>query len=185
MTTPDSNNLNERLTPQIDYTHRDEIIFRFVDITTCPIEMETTDDMIIFNHQFYDRTAFDRHHRNKLRASSARLSSGYEENSTNNRFKDSKTGTNYNPRYARRTLYQSRPSSQDIEASLFERLPPLSPSLLSHFIPQQSNNEEEMILLFTSHITQLDTSRVDNCRLYTAHIKQLQNSAASRNVAHL
>lgn len=53
--------LDSRLTPNIDYTRRDEITFSLMDCITCPISMEITDHMIIFNHQYYDRTSFDSH----------------------------------------------------------------------------------------------------------------------------
>ena len=69
MTTSNNINLDDRLTPAIDYTRRDEIIFSLVNIITCPIVLEATDDMVIFNHHFYDRNAFDQHRRNEMRAS--------------------------------------------------------------------------------------------------------------------
>ena len=84
MTTSNTINLDNCLTPTIDYSHQDEIIFNLVGITTCPIVLEVTDDMVIFNHHLYDRTAFDQLCRNELRASQQRLTSGYENNSHNN-----------------------------------------------------------------------------------------------------
>ena len=35
----------------------------FLDAITCPIGIERTDDMITFNHQYYNRQCFDRHER--------------------------------------------------------------------------------------------------------------------------
>ena len=47
--------LDSRLTPEIDFTRHDEITFSLLDAITCPIRLEITDEMIIFNHQYYDQ----------------------------------------------------------------------------------------------------------------------------------
>ena len=53
--------LNIRLTPAVDYTRRDEITFSLLDVVTCPIKMEITSNMILFNHQFYDQRTWKSH----------------------------------------------------------------------------------------------------------------------------
>ena len=45
-------NLDTRLIPDIDFTRRDEITFDLVYIIKCPILLESSDDMVIFNLQF-------------------------------------------------------------------------------------------------------------------------------------
>ena len=57
--------LDSRLTQDVDFTPRDEITFSLLDIVTCPIRMEITDTMIIFNYQYYDQVCFDKHERSE------------------------------------------------------------------------------------------------------------------------
>ena len=57
--------LDYRLTPNIDSTRRDETTFALMDATKCPISMEISQKMIIFNHQYYDQVSFEKHERNE------------------------------------------------------------------------------------------------------------------------
>lgn len=59
-------NLDSFLSPDINYTRRDEITFSLLDVIKCLISLEITNNMIIFNHQIYDRATFERHHSNKM-----------------------------------------------------------------------------------------------------------------------
>ena len=61
-------NMNEShldipLVDNIDYTRRDEIVFGLMDVIKCPILLDTSERMVIFNDWLYDREAFE-HHRN-------------------------------------------------------------------------------------------------------------------------
>ena len=56
-------NLDRRLIPGVDFTRRDEITFDLVYVTKCPIHIEPSNDVVIFNHQFYDRNSFREHQR--------------------------------------------------------------------------------------------------------------------------
>ena len=44
---------------EIGYCSRDEAIVTLKDICSCPLVLETTDDMIIFNDNCYDRERFE------------------------------------------------------------------------------------------------------------------------------
>ena len=54
-------NLDRRLIPGVDFTRRDEITFDLVYVIKCPIALVPSNDMVIFNHQFYDRESFAEH----------------------------------------------------------------------------------------------------------------------------
>ena len=58
MANPD---LDSRLTTTIDYTCRDEITFSLMDTIKCSITLDISDNMTLFNHQFYDCANFDSH----------------------------------------------------------------------------------------------------------------------------
>ena len=53
-----TSHLDDRLFPTIDYTRRYQIITDLVDIISCPILQDITEDPIVFNNQFYDKVAF-------------------------------------------------------------------------------------------------------------------------------
>ena len=65
--------LDTRLTPNIEYTRRDEITFSLIDAIKCPISLEITDQMILFNNQFYDRQNFDSHRGAETRLNQVRV----------------------------------------------------------------------------------------------------------------
>ena len=52
---------SRRIIADIDYTVRDDIIDQLINFTTCPIKQETTDDMVLFHDQCYDREDFQEH----------------------------------------------------------------------------------------------------------------------------
>ena len=82
--------LNICLVDTINYTHHDEIIYGIMDIIKCPILLESSDLMVMFNNQLYNREAFE-HHRQTESAQNTRCrSSGYN----NPRLKFPRTGCN-------------------------------------------------------------------------------------------
>ena len=54
-------NLDNCLFPGVEFTCRDEIAFDLFDIIKCPILLESSSSMVIFNLHFYDRDSFDSH----------------------------------------------------------------------------------------------------------------------------
>ena len=57
----DESHLDIHLIDHIDYSRRDEIVFGLMDVIKCPILLGSSDTMVIFNNQFYDRNAFEQH----------------------------------------------------------------------------------------------------------------------------
>ena len=53
--------LDHRILPEFDYTLRDEVITQLLQFIECPISQEFTSDMIIFNHQCYDKDNWVKH----------------------------------------------------------------------------------------------------------------------------
>ena len=83
--------LDSRLTSNMDFTRRYEITFSLLDCIECPICMEISNEMTIFNHQYYDKRSFDRHERAKTTRNHNRLEI---------RLKDPRTGYDFDPQYA-------------------------------------------------------------------------------------
>ena len=114
--------LDSRLTPNINFTRHDEITFSLMDAIKCPISMDISDNMIIFNHQYYDRHSFDCHERAKTilnqRCVRERL---IEQDEI--RLKDPRTGQDFNPTYAIRSLYHARPTRQILASFIMKRIP--------------------------------------------------------------
>ena len=169
------NNLNSRLIENIDYTLRDEIIFDIMDVMKCPITLETHDDMVIFNHQFYDRLSFNNYRQTEVSRNQRSLSSGYPDVIANNYFKDPRTGVNFNPTFALRTLLQSRPTRDDIRTTLKTRIENVTDDNVDLFLPP---DEDAIIHNFITLIRQLAHVRARNRAMYTNHIETVANTAA-------
>ena len=97
--------LDSRLTPEIDFTCRDEITFSLLDAISCPIRLERTDDLIIFNHQYYNQVCFDRHER---------ADTSHNHSHGTDRFKDPRTGYDVDMQTAIRIKYICRPTRANL-----------------------------------------------------------------------
>ena len=75
--------LYERLDPAFDYTNHDVIVETLLDVITCPISIDISDMMIVFNDQCYDVILFDGYKKDEYEKSQRLTSSGYP-----SRFKD-------------------------------------------------------------------------------------------------
>ena len=147
-----------------------------MDLIKCPIYFETTDNMIIFNHHFYDRDSFDQHRHNEMIRNRRMMSSGYPDNIHNNCFKDPRTGANYNPTYALRTLLKSRLDRNAIRDTLLHRIEHLSSDNVDEFLP---TNSDDIFQSFVSLTKELANSRLENRRRYMSHLADAANRAAS------
>ena len=49
------------LIDNLDYTRHDEIIFGLMDMIKCPILLDTSERVVIFNDQLYNSEAFEHH----------------------------------------------------------------------------------------------------------------------------
>ena len=170
-------NLDTRIIPLLEYTRRDEIIFSLLDIIKCPIIIGTSEDMVIFNHQFYDREAFQRH-RTTEQVSQDNLIARGRLDREDARLKDPRTGDNFNRAFALRSLYHSRPSRAMIANLIVQRIIGITVSEIDQFLPaldDYNTNSEN----FVSQIKGMVASRSQQHDLYCRHIEALQNAAAS------
>ena len=51
--------LDTRLVLEINFTVKDDAILALVDMAKCPIALDISNEMIIFNNQCYDREIFE------------------------------------------------------------------------------------------------------------------------------
>ena len=168
--------LNTRLTPTIDYTRRDEIIFDIMDMIKCPIYLDTTDDMIIFNHQFYDNDSFGQHRHNESQRNNSRRRSGYRR-AEDYCLKDPRTGENFNFGLAIREHYIHHPSKSNVEEMLRNRLRTATDEEIADFVPW--DDERNFGAIFISYIKRRAAPRQPNKTAYNTYIASLQNTAAS------
>ena len=68
--------LYERLDPAFDYTNHDVIVETLLDVIKCPIALEISDMMIVFNDQCYDVILFDGYKADEYVKSKRRTDSG-------------------------------------------------------------------------------------------------------------
>jgi len=129
-----ASNLDTRIIPLLDFTRRDEITFSLLDIIECPIILGTSKDMIIFNHQFYDREAFQKH-RTTEQVSQDNLIARGRLDRADARLKDPRTGDNFNSTFALRSLYHSRPSRAMIANLIVKRIMGITVSEIDQFLP--------------------------------------------------
>ena len=171
--------LDSRLTPNIDYTRRDKITFSLMDAITCPISMEITDHMIIFNHQYYDRTSFDIHRGAETLLNERRVRSGTIRQDEI-RLKDPRTGQDFNPTFAMRTLYHPRPTREVLQNFIRQRIRDITAEEVDVVVPE-TDNYTTNTRNFLSQIRTMALSRELNNNSYEHHIHALQNAAASNS----
>ena len=95
--------LSRRVDPAHDFTYRDELMITLEDLIKCPILLDTSDDMIIFNLQCYDKASFETHKRNEQARNRIREDSGYSDFT----LKDPRTNTNFEYRSASMNIMHS------------------------------------------------------------------------------
>ena len=69
--------------PTIDYTWWDDVVFQLMNTLECPMMLGVTDDVNIFNNQFYDKESLNRHRRSEEQRNLAFLISVYTMIDTN------------------------------------------------------------------------------------------------------
>ena len=172
--------LNTHLTPSINYTRRDEIIFNIMDFIKCPILLDTTNEMIIFNHQFYNKDSFNQHHHNKTKRNRCQSSSGYN-NEADVRLKDPRTSEIFNFTYALRSLLIFHPTREDVCATLCNRLSNILDKEIEDFL--RWDHSRNFGSIFIDYIQSRAAPHAQNQPDYTSYIASLQNTAVSMLVA--
>ena len=174
--------LDDRLFPTIDYTRRDQIITDLMGIITCPIVKEVADDPVVFNLQFYDRESFDTFRSHEDARSQRAINSGMNDFSRVF-FKDPRTGKNYKPTYAKRTLFLGRPTRSHIITILFKRIENINIDEIDEILPayNTSDTQVEYLKAFVTTTKALFDSRATSHKAYTEHIATLQQAALLAN----
>ena len=172
--------LDSPLNAAIDYTRRDEITFSLMDTIKCPISLDYSENMVLFNHQFYDRTNFDSHRSSETRLNERRIRLG-QISRDGARLKDPRTGEDYNSTYALRCLYNANPTRAIIKDVVRNRIPHMTEEDVNAFVPE----EDDCTMNITNFVNQIRTmanSREPNRFAYDTHISQLQNAAAAQRI---
>jgi len=164
-------NLDQRIIPSLEYTRRDEITFSLLGIIECPIIIGTSDNMIIFNHQFYDREAFDKHRRFEQIAQERLIASDYIERE-DARLLDPRTNQKFNATYAIRTLYHNRPSRAMIANLIVKRISGITVLEIDQFLPTLDDYNTNSAN-FVSQIQGIAASRSLQHEEYCRHIEDL------------
>ena len=139
--------------------------------------MKISKDMIISNHQFYDRHSFDRHERTENSCNQCRVRK--RDIVTDEMcLKDPRTGMNYEPGYTIQHLFITRPSHANLALFIKNRIPEITAEQINAFVfdeDDQKTNTADFINLIktTTHLREV------NSDVYTRHIQNLQRSAAS------
>ena len=173
--------LNSRLTPNIDFTRRDEITFFLMDTIKCRISMEIPQNMIIFNHQYYNRICFDKHERNENTLNHRRVRQEQIE-PDKMRLKDLRTGMGFNPGFAIRTLYHAHPSRDILVQFIKKRIREITKEEINAFVPDQEDQKTNTEY-FMSLIRTMDISGQENNNVYTRHIRNSQRSMVSNSAS--
>ena len=135
--------------------------------------------MVIFNHQFYDRDSFDEHQWWERNNDQVRFRRGDDRN-LSPRLKDPRTGDNFIPTYALRTLFHSHPSRANIEETINHSINGITTKEINQFLPTTDDpnaNTGE----FVAQIRAFAASRESNQIEYNTHIQTLQNASASNS----
>ena len=82
----DRSRLDTRVHSEYNYTNDDAVIDTLTEIITCPLVLEVTCPMLIFNNQCYETNAFDQYLLSENRRKDQFLDSGYRSDTV--KFKD-------------------------------------------------------------------------------------------------
>ena len=140
-------NLDQRIIPSLEYTRRDEITFSLLGIIECPIIIGTSDNMVIFNHQFYDREAFDKHRRFEQIGQDNLIARG-RMNREDARLLDPRTNQKFNTTYAIRTLYHNRPSRAMIANLIVKRISGITVLEIDQFFRRWTTTIRILLILY-------------------------------------
>ena len=106
-----------------------------MDAIKYPISMEISEKMIIFYHQYYDQVSFDKHERNETIINKRRVRERLIEPDAIC-LKDPRTGMDFNPTFAIRTLYHARPSRDILVLFIKKRIPEITEEEINTFVPE-------------------------------------------------
>ena len=124
--------LNDFLIWGVPYTNQDDVICTFIEIIECPIMRSTCDNMIVFNNQYYESTAFEQHRIIKFDEIQHRNDSNYSPQTLN--FKCLWTNTNFNFEVVMRDLYKIKLTIEECRDWINRRFRTISPNQVMGFV---------------------------------------------------
>ena len=147
--------LDHRILPEFDFTLRDEVITQLLQFIECPISQEATSDMVIFNHQCYDKDNWVKHLAVSDEYNLGRRNSGYGPSQCD-RLIDPRSGAALSYRDSMRRLYFEEVNRQDLRQIVTHRVTMLQTSEVDDFIP---NNYIISVNELVSHIRRIGDFR--------------------------
>ena len=157
----DRSRLDARIEADYDYTHGDAVIDTLNEIITCPLVLDVTCPMLIFNNQCYETNAFDQFLLSENARKELYLQSGYRRDRI--KFRDPRTSEEFNFDFAISQMIHRTISLFDLKEILVSRISGLT--------------LEESIVYVSGHNDVLGTITVDE------FISHVTNSRAPRAAA--
>lgn len=141
--------------------------------------METSEDTILFNLQFYNRFSFDSHRRIE-QVNNNNLIVRSLLTPEDSRLKDPHIGENFNSTYTLRSLFYSRPTRAMIENIIMQRIWESTVIKIGQFLPDlddYNTNSSNII----PQIRQMAASRNKHHDINSRYIEALLNAATSNS----
>ena len=98
------------------------------------------------------------------------------------RLKDPRTGQDFNPTFALRSLYHPRPTRETLKGDLRHRIPGITAEEVDAFVTETDDCSMN-IVNFVNQIKSMANLREINRLAYERHISHLQNAAASQFIS--
>ena len=151
------------------FTDRDEVLVSLHDIFKCPLVLESTDDMILFNDNCYDRKRFKDLQDFHLKKFNDAMTRG------NYRFRkeirDPRTNQDMEYDMAMTHHYYDSISISELQSVIHRRIPYLTIASMEEFIPP-NHRRLVTVTAFVQHVMSLYERRKE---LIAIHFQQVQN----------
>ena len=170
---------NHIINAEFGYLSRDDVIVALKDICTCPLVLETTNDMIIFNDNCYDKDRFEQLKAHSIAEYERKVSLRYR--NPLKILKDPRTNANFNYDIAVSRFCHESVTTVELQRILRRRVPTLSLDDTLEFIPS-GNRRHVCVNRFVKHIMSLFEERKNIIELYQAHCKQRERHAGDDDV---
>ena len=165
-----------RIVPELDFTVHDDTVLSLVEIVKCPIVLDVTDTMCIFNNNCYDRPNFDKYRCAAVRDNVAFGNSGYTDWQHENSIKDPRTNELLNYGQAiQNTYFEALVPRYALQRIIVARVSGLTASEADCFIP--GDELQVGIVSFCDHIMKLQLARLPQIEAYQAVICMRQVTA--------
>ena len=164
--------LSNRVNAEEDFTLRDEIMLAFEDLIKCPILLDNSSEMIIFNLQCYDKQSFDTYKQGEEERNRNLEESGYSP--SNFTLKDPRTNTKFTYNEASRTiLFNHFIPKVSLVSMIMSRIPQIHLNEIQQFIPETSPSDNVIgVNAFVRHIKSLLVDRAEQRRIHLARIRE-------------